>query len=165
MKDKEFVIKKLSEKDKRTICSWRYEGAYAVYNLPSFEELKKREQSFMNCTKESGYRAFYLRGQLIGYSNIRREDNGVYIGVGVAPKLCGRGYGQQIVNATVELARREYRSGIFYLEVRSWNVRAIKCYEKCGFQIVGDLYFKEISDEKISFYRMQKSLARHIYNI
>lgn len=37
----------LTEKDKREICSWKYDGEYSIYNLPSFEEMKKLQSGFV----------------------------------------------------------------------------------------------------------------------
>ena len=33
----------LTEADKREICDWKYEGDYALYNLPSYEEMQEQQ--------------------------------------------------------------------------------------------------------------------------
>lgn len=65
----------LTEDDKRELCAWRYEGAYALYNLPPYEELRARFP------------------------------------------------GKPLV-----------------LAVRTWNLRAIRCYQKAGFRAEGGPY-------------------------
>lgn len=34
----------LAEDDKKEICSWKYEGDYEIYNLPSYEEMKNKKK-------------------------------------------------------------------------------------------------------------------------
>ncbi len=38
----------LTEADKREICSWRYDGEHAIYNLPSYEEMRQWKTGFLN---------------------------------------------------------------------------------------------------------------------
>ena len=40
--------RRLTEKDKRQICAWQYEGEYAIYNLPPYEEMRAKQIGFMN---------------------------------------------------------------------------------------------------------------------
>ncbi|AWF81347.1 GNAT family N-acetyltransferase [Microbulbifer sp. A4B17] len=58
-------------------------------------------------------------------------------------KSCqGRGLGVLSVQSIVEYLTKEYRyySGV-YLTVNCNNLKAIRCYKKCGFLDTGDLYF------------------------
>jgi hypothetical protein len=48
----------LTKNDKREICSWKYEGEYAIYNLPSYEEMSEAEMGFMNPNREKNYCSF-----------------------------------------------------------------------------------------------------------
>ena len=40
--------RRLTEKDKRQICAWQYEGEYAIYNLLPYEEMRAKQVGFMN---------------------------------------------------------------------------------------------------------------------
>lgn len=53
------------------------------------------------------------------------------------PDCCGRGYGQQMTRIARELSRSLFPGKPLYLEVRTWNTRAVRCYEKAGFRISG----------------------------
>lgn len=44
-----------------------------------------------------------------------------------------------------------------YLEVRAWNERAIRCYQKYGFEIVGEPYQLELPSGAETFYRMERA--------
>jgi hypothetical protein len=70
----------LTENDKREICSWKYEGEYAIYNLPSYEEMSESEMGFMNPNREKNYHSFFTDGKLVGFVNIREEPTEVFIG-------------------------------------------------------------------------------------
>ena len=98
-----------------------------------------------------------MHGQLLGFVNIKEEAEAVFIGIGVRPDACNRHYGRQILEITSEIAKQAYPTKPLYLEVRSWNQRAIRCYENAGFKIVG-APFKRVTDiGEGSFYRMFNS--------
>ena len=41
---------------------------------------------------------------------------------------------------TYEISKKLYPNKPLYLEVRTWNIRAVKCYQKAGFRIDGQAY-------------------------
>ncbi len=133
------VRRHLMDDDKREICSWKYPGEYAIYNLPSYEELKEKQGAFMNPEKEQEFYGFFEDEVLIGYIHIWEDPQNMWIGIGVHPDYCDRHYGTRILKETVELCRTMDSRKPLCLHVREWNRRAIRCYENCGFQIQGDL--------------------------
>lgn len=144
----------LTEKEKRQICDWHYAGDYGIYDLPSYEEMKDRSMGFLNPEREGNFRGFWEGDSLVGYVNMREEEKEVFIGIGVAPELCGQGYGGEILKEAFCIAGKRYPGKPLYLLVRSWNKRAIRCYEKAGFVIAGDTLEKETPAGGESFYRM-----------
>lgn len=58
------------------------------------------------------------------------------MGIGVKPEYCGVGIGKQIIKMALDECSKRYENKPIILEVRSWNKRAIKCYESQGFKIV-----------------------------
>lgn len=148
--------RKLTEQDKKEICSWKYDGKYAIYNLPSYEEMKKLEAGFMNPLNEKNYRAFFIDDILIGYINLAEKENDIFLGIGVHPDFCGKGYGKKILKDTCQIAEELYPDKLLYLEVRIWNKRAIKCYEQVGFTIDGNTFERTTEIGKGEFYRMVK---------
>lgn len=145
----------LTEYEKQEICAWKYDGEYAVYNLPVYEVMKEKKIAFMNPEREVDYMAYYYNDIFIGYTNIREKEKGVFIGIGVKPDMCGRGYGQLIMKEACRICKDLYPDKLPYLEVRTWNERAIRCYRKSGFEIVGDPFELELPKEKVRFYRME----------
>lgn len=41
------------------------------------------------------------------------------------------------------------------MEVRTWNARAVRCYEKAGFQIIGEPIARTTPLGEGAFYRMK----------
>lgn len=140
------------------ICGWNYPGEYAIYNLPPYEEMKKKGFAFGNPDRDQNFYSFEEDGELIGFVNILEEENEVFLGIGVHPAYCGRGYGQKIVSAATQISKEKYPGKPLYLEVRTWNERAVRCYKKAGFQIDGEPMDQETSIGAGSFYRMIKNV-------
>ena len=146
----------LTENDKKEICSWKYDGEYSIYNLPSFEEMKKLQSGFMNPEREKNYRAFLIDDILIGYINLTEKENGIFLGVGVHPDFCGKGSGKERLKKACQIAEELYYNEPLYLEVRTWNKRAINCYKQVGFSIDGNAFERTTEIGKGDFYRMIK---------
>lgn len=148
---------KIEETEKKTICSWKYDGAYAMYNLPSYEEMKQKQMGFCNPQKEQNFYTFYDQDLLVGFVNILEEEQEVFIGIGANPFLCGEGYGQQMLRDAYQISKKMYPDKPLYLEVRSWNERAVKCYKRAGFLIDGAEFEQTTPIGTGIFYRMIKA--------
>lgn len=146
----------LTNAHKQEICQWQYEGDYAVYNLPSYEIMVERKTGFMHPERMQNFHGFSENGQLIGFVNILEEPNEIFIGIGVRPEKCGQGYGRRILSQTIQIAHEKYPDKPLYLEVRTWNQRAIRCYEHAGFTIVTEPYMKTTGSGKGMFYKMTR---------
>ena len=118
----------MTEEEKYAIAAWRYEGEYALYNTPPYEEDKKAGRGFAH-PRFVGF-SFFDGEALIGFTTLYEEETEVMLGIGVAPAYCGQGYGRQMIAATCGLAADRYPGKRLYLEVRTWNKRAVRCYEK-----------------------------------
>lgn len=52
------------------------------------------------------------------------------------------------------LSQKLFPGKLLYLEVRTWNCRAIRCYQKAGFTIDGDVIHQKTNAGEGAFYRM-----------
>ncbi len=147
----------MTEEEKRAVCSWKYSGEYALYNLPPYEEMKAKKIGFMNPKSAKNYYSFYDQDAYVGFVNILEEADEVFIGIGTNPNCCNRGYGQRMLQIAYEISRKLYPAKPLYLEVREWNKRAIHCYEKAGFAIDGAPYQLETNIGVGTFYRMTRA--------
>ena len=147
-----FDFHRTTEEEKHAICGWKYDGEYAVYNNMPYEEQIAAKRGFAN--PRNRFYSFCDAGILIGYINLVEEEREVLLGIGVNPDYCDQGYGQQITKTACELSRQTYPGKPVYLEVRTWNLRAVKCYEKAGFRIVGQPVVRTTPVGEGTFYRM-----------
>ena len=145
-----------TEEEKYAIGTWKYPGEYALYDLPSYDEMKAKKLGFMNPERAENFYSFYDRDTYVGFVNILEEPEEVFIGIGVSPEHCGRGYGQQMLLGAYEMSKRLYPAKPLYLEVRTWNTRAMRCYEKAGFEIAAPAYRLETGIGSGTFYKMTR---------
>ncbi|HEV2654009.1 MAG TPA: GNAT family N-acetyltransferase [Ktedonobacteraceae bacterium] len=148
----QFLFSLLDEVTAGAIQAWRYEGAYATYNMGSDDgdkavegmaELLDRRSPYYAVRDEQGeLMGFFTVGTsaLIEESNepgIYLEDRTIAIGLGMRPDAMGKGMGLAFVQACLDFARQEFAPEHFQLYVFSWNKRAIRVYERAGFQHAG----------------------------
>ena len=144
----QFIFSLMDEGDARAIQTWRYEGVYAVYSgnddddPEAMAELLDRRSPYYAVRNE--------QGELVGSFNfgtsalmgegqeprIYVEDKTVTIGLGMRPDLTGKGLGLAFVQAGLQFARQEFAPEHIGLYVLAWNERAIRVYERAGFQRV-----------------------------
>ena len=127
---------KTTEEEKYRITAWQYDGEYAIYNNDAYENQKARGVGFAN--PKNNFYSFYDGAALVGFINLYEEETEVFFGIGTDPACCGKGYGQQMTRMAWDIAQRLFPGKPLYLEVRTWNARAVRCYEKAGFRIVGE---------------------------
>jgi ribosomal-protein-alanine N-acetyltransferase len=108
-------------------AEWRYEAPFDLYD----EDGKpvKNPERFFEARDESG--------ALVGFYYFERSGPTVKFGLGLRPDLTGRGLGLEFVEAGIEFARERFRPRRIVLEVFSFNERAVKVYERAGFEITG----------------------------
>ena len=143
---------KTTEEEKYAIAGWKYSGDYAVYNSAPYEEQKKRGVGFAN--PRNNFYSFYDGTVLIGFINLYEEETEVFFGIGANPDYCGRDYGSIMTRTAREISRSLFPGKPLYLEVRTWNTRAVRCYEKAGFHIVGEPIRQTTSAGEGVFYHM-----------
>ena len=141
-----------TEEEKILITEWKYEGEYSVYNAEPYEEQKKKGFGFAN--PQNHFYSFYDEKKLIGFINLYEEKTEVFFGIGVKPEECGKGYGSQMTEIACKISRELFPGKPLYLKVRTWNQRAVRCYEKAGFHIVGEPIRQTTSAGEGVFYHM-----------
>ncbi len=107
---------------------------------------------------KNNFYSFFDHDTLVGFINLYEEPTEVFFGIGVRPDACGRGYGQQMTKAACDLSGRLFPGKPLYLEVRTWNARAVRCYEKAGFRITGEPIRQTTSVGDGVFYHMVRKI-------
>lgn len=82
-----------------------------------------------------------LQGQPLGWielrdANWRRRSGELRVCLG-DPATWGQGYGTEAIGQFLTLAFGRWRLHSVHLRVATWNVRAVRAYERCGFRRVG----------------------------
>jgi len=130
-------LQAMTEEDGAEICTWCYPEPYHIYNWPSWEQLQQEEIEFGDDQiRSQQYLSIYNHANsLIGFTQFFPLSNTIRLGIFLAPKHCDRGLGAMVTRLAIQEARARYPQHELDLEVETWNVRAVKVYEKVGFQI------------------------------
>ena len=97
------------------------------------------QESFLLCF-ESGYPSWVLEldGKIIGFIIlVLQVDECHILNLAVATPYQHQGLGQQLLLQGIEYSRAEHAM-VIYLEVRCSNTRAVRLYQKIGFQQIGE---------------------------
>lgn len=145
-----------TEEHAKAVCTWAYSGVYSVYNLLPWEMVVENHWQLADeDARREIFHTIYLDGEMIGFGRIQRGEDRIDLGIGLKPDYCGKGIGLPAMEALTDRAIHLYPDEIIGLEVRQFNTRAIKCYEKAGFKIVNK-YMKETFNGYVPFALMIK---------
>ncbi len=162
-----FTFTPMAEEDARAIRSWNYEEPYSVYNIhgieepEAFEEMLDRRSPYYAVRDEHttliGFFSYGTSAHVDGDSKpgLFVGDRMVTIGLGLRPNITGHGLGLAFVNAGLDFARKEFAPKHFRLYVFDWNERAIRVYERAGFQRIGPHLVHRPEGDRI-FIEMQR---------
>ena len=151
-------IKKVSmnEEIAKQISLWKYEGDYEIYNLPTYEEMKAKNYGMVNTDRANDYICYVDNEEVIAYASMKKmEDGRIFFGIGLKPDNCGKGNGSYFLNDSLIDIKNKYPKSKIYLEVRSWNKRAIKAYEKTGFVLTNTIIKKDRLGNDSEFVEME----------
>lgn len=126
-------FKSMSPEAAQQICSWKYESPYDVYDYLTYEDSVRKQSAIIRPENADNYLCFWNDETLVAYTSIILKEEKVYIGIGIAPQFCGQGFGNTYLNKTVLEAQKRYPDKHIWVQVRSWNERAVKCYLRSGF--------------------------------
>ena len=161
-----FTFTPMTEADARAIQSWHYEEPYTIYNMhgdeepDAFAEMLDRRSPFYAVRDEQNMLVgFYNYGTSAHVDGDMQpglfvEDRMVTIGLGLRPDVTGHGLGLAFVNAGLDFAREAFAPKRFRLYVFVWNERAIRVYERAGFQRIGPYVVHHPEGERV-FIEMQ----------
>lgn len=139
----EIIYSEMNLKAAEQICSWKYEPPYDVYNYMSFDEAIRNNAAIVDADNSEKYLCFWNDGILAAYASFTEKEEKIFIGIGLAPQFCGKGLGEYYLQKAVEKACETFAEKEIWVQVRSWNKRAVLCYRKCGFI---EKYSKIIND-------------------
>jgi RimJ/RimL family protein N-acetyltransferase len=101
------------------------------------------KDSWYAAGKAPGNRRFAIldeQGHLIGVVSLRNIDTRLgqaTLGIRMSPDAVNHGYGTQAISALVDYAFTAMGLEQVNLDVAENNMRARRCYQKCGFTLIG----------------------------
>jgi len=108
------------------------------YNFP-FEKKTEYEQWFFfkqNLIRKKLFGLFDMENDPVGFitlKNIRWFKRRAELGIAINPDKLGEGLGRMLINAYLGYVFKTYPIRTMQLRVATFNVRAQKCYQSCGF--------------------------------
>ncbi|QVK17675.1 GNAT family N-acetyltransferase [Mycoplasmatota bacterium] len=138
--------------------NWKYNGIFSFYDMTADEE---DLDDFLN---EENWDGIYFgvlneECELIGFYSFNFEDDIMWLGFGLKPELTGRSLGYEFVISGINFAIKKfnYRKNYVMLAVALFNKRAIRLYEKIGFQPI-EKYMQKTNGGEFEFIKMKKYL-------
>ncbi len=94
-----------------------------------------------------------LAGRLIGRLSLRRINwrKSARLGITLGADYVGQGYGTDAIRTFLAYYFGELGFETLYLDVAAPNKRAIRCYERCGFEHIGSHYQEVGSNGRLAF--------------
>ncbi|NBD27205.1 GNAT family N-acetyltransferase [Paenibacillus glycinis] len=150
-----FNVVPLSEQLAEQLSSWRYEPPFDFYNWTTWQVMLELGIEFGDPDiRNRQYAAVTdADGDFIGFAQFFPLLGLTRIGLGLRPDLCNLGLGVPFVLAIVAEALRRAPGDEIDLEVHTWNVRAIRTYQRAGF-VITDTYAKQTHTGLVDVYCM-----------
>ena len=153
------IIRPLTRGDLRVMSGWpRFQDPlYRLFDWPKrsaasddlwfYQLVRDRARVYYAVENESH--------ELIGRISLREIDGhrSARLGIGFGPDFVGQGYGTEALQIFLEHYFRDLGFERLVLDVAAVNERAVRCYEQCGFSLVGSRYQYAGSDEDLMFLR------------
>lgn len=139
-----FTLKPITRGDAQAISRWRYDEPYSIYDgdPTSVDSLLEPRFYYYSVHDERGALAgYFCFGEDARVSAGRRlgiydREPALDVGLGMRPDLAGRGLGEAFVRAGLSFARETFSPPAFRMTVATFNRRAIRVYERVGFEKV-----------------------------
>jgi [ribosomal protein S18]-alanine N-acetyltransferase len=152
-----FKLRKRTKEDVNEFITWTFDGVYSFYDNNIQEE--KINGFLESVDSDNYYSVINDQGNLIGnceFFNVGESPEEVIaVGVQMKPSLTGKGNGLRFIQAIIELGRELLGYDHLELAVVDFNKRAIKVYEKAGFNTKGN-FQNNIRGKDYNFIIMEK---------
>ncbi|WP_314557801.1 GNAT family N-acetyltransferase [uncultured Parvimonas sp.] len=172
IEDDDIKIKKFEKNDLKNFKNFSaYDDILLTdYNLCFLKEseIKKWEKKIKS--KKNHYFAVFLNEIMIGYIGISRISflNSNYeLSLSLDEKYCSKGYGFKSLRLFLEYYFKNFDKYSIWLNVNAFNQRAIKLYEKIGFEKISEFLgdFEVQRMQKLKRYKETKEYFEEKNNI
>jgi diamine N-acetyltransferase len=147
LKGGKVLIRPLKREDIYKRLKWRPypDPLYSHYNM---ENLTEYEKEVWYLKRKSDLSSIWfsvdnLEGQLIGFISLYKIDplkRTAWFGIYLGYEFINQGLGTDATLTLLKYFFEETKFEKLFLDVASHNERAIRCYEKCGFEFIRKKY-------------------------
>lgn len=138
-------IRKLEREDVDRMRNWgkHTNPLFFHYNFPHLSK-QERDEWYRLKTGKFRKKSFVienLENKIIGFLSIRDMNwftGEAELGIVLDPDHMNQGYGTDGIQAFLEYYFRRMRMRTITLRAAVYNKRAIRCYKKCGFEVIGE---------------------------
>jgi [ribosomal protein S18]-alanine N-acetyltransferase len=145
----------MAQGDAEAVASWHYPEPFSFYDWTA-DEHDLAELLDAELRGEAYFAVEDDEGSLVGHFSFRLEGRTLVVGLGLRPDLTGRGLGGSFLAAGLDYGRERFAPEQFSLAVATFNERAIKVYERAGFERVR-VYMHETNGAEWEFVEMRQS--------
>jgi Acetyltransferases, including N-acetylases of ribosomal proteins len=127
------TIEKLSQENAVIIAnSWKYSDQYSFYDMTA--DIDDYNEFVNEHIRGNNYFQYMSEDELLGFFCLEIIDNAIILGLGLRPDLTGQGYGKDFMKIIEQYIISHFTTiDEIKLSVATFNHRAIKLYEKCGY--------------------------------
>ena len=142
-----YRIVPMDEAQARAYLSWEYPEPYAFYTVPPAHR-EEELRTILDRSDGEYYAALDEAGEMVGIFAYEFPDGMMELGLGLRPDLTGQGLGEAFVRQCLAFGLETYRhQGPVVLLVADFNRRAIRLYEKLGFQTASEVTRSSFGEE------------------
>lgn len=157
LKGQRVTVRPLKRQDLDEMETWpRFDDPlYRLFDWPASSSVQNDAWFSYLLTDQA--RVYYAvedeQGHLIGRLSLRdmRRHWSARLGIGFGAPFVGQGYGTEALQVFLNYFFTELEFERMVLDVAAVNIRAVRCYERCGFKQAGSNYRQMDGDDDISF--------------
>jgi len=137
----------MMDEQAQAVAAWKYEGIYAFYDWTADVDDLAELLDPVQRERERYHAVLDDRGELVGFYGFNVDGTTVEFGLGLRPDLTGQGLGSKFLSDCLDYARENEHPAAFRLRVAAFNERAIRVYERAGFERVREYRHKNAGRE------------------
>jgi RimJ/RimL family protein N-acetyltransferase len=156
LRGEKVIIRPMVKEDVEKMEAWRpftdpLDSLWNVWQRSSDNYIRFQAQA--DDPSRRWYAVEDLAGHLIGRLSLRQisQRKSARLGITLGADYVGQGYGTDALRTFLVYYFWELGFKTLYLDVAAPNRRAIRCYEKCGFEYIGSHYRGIGSDGRLAF--------------